>query len=103
RERGQADRDVFGAFGVGRGIADPLAFARDDGLTRRYIHDAAMMLHAQTAAQDDGELVELGRLPRLAPARRAAHVRHAGAAGSGVYVADVLVDDLVPGNGDARG
>jgi hypothetical protein len=81
RERRQAHGDVFGASGKWRGIAYPFSAMRDDGLARRNIHLAMLMLDAQRSAQHHGVFIKIGSLPRFLPAFGAAHVSHTEAAG----------------------
>ena len=78
--------------GCGSPVADPFAPAGDYGLPRAHTHRPSGMLHAQGSFQNNREFVELGRLSRLLPASRAAHVGYAGGGGSGVDVSDVFVD-----------
>ena len=60
RERRDANRHVFGAFG--RAVTNPFAFARDDGLAGFYFGDAAFVLHAHHAFEDHGVFIEVGAL-----------------------------------------
>ena len=46
-EGGQADGDVLGSFRARRAVADPFARVRDDRLTRRHVHDTALVFNAQ--------------------------------------------------------
>src|SRR5258708_5745302 len=77
-KRGDAHRDVFGAFRIGRAVADPLALVRDHGLAGADVDHAVPMLHAHRTAEHDGELVELWGLSRFAPSGWTAHVCDAG-------------------------
>jgi len=57
-------------------------------------HLAAVELDHHGAAQHDGELAELGALPRLGPAGRTAHPRDAQRRLAGAGPADEFVDQL---------
>src|SRR5579864_433602 len=65
----------------------------------------ALVLDSQRSFQNDGELIELGSLPRLEPSLRAAHVGDTGSGGLGIHSSDVFVDDFwfVSGGLNARG
>src|SRR5215472_15722741 len=73
----QADGDVLGAIGFGRGVLDPFASMRDYSLSRADIEFSGFGCHAKQAAQNDGELVEVRSLPWLNPALWTAHVGNA--------------------------
>lgn len=94
RECRQADGDILGPGCVGRAVLNPFSLVRDHGLTGTHIHGATLVRHAQHALQNDGELIKLGRLPRLHPAGGAAHVRDADGAMPAIDPADELVDQL---------
>ena len=75
-----------------RAVAHPLAARRKDGLAGRNLLHAVAGFHLQLPAQHDGVLVELRRLSRLAPARRADHPRDADGGGFGVHAAKEFFD-----------
>jgi len=81
RERWQANSNVLGASGKRSRVANPFAAVRDDGLPRRDLYLARLMLHPQRASQDHGVLVKFRRLPWLRPAFRTAHVGDTDASG----------------------
>ena len=65
-------------------------------------HHTVIVLDVDGALEDDRELVELGLLRRLLPAFRREHLRDRHMVVTARCVADVLLDDLAPGNGDHR-
>lgn len=77
-EGGQAHRNVFSPAFVGSGVTNPFSGVRDDRLASAYFQGSLLVVHAQRALKNDGELVKRGRLAGLKPALRAAHVGHAG-------------------------
>ena len=105
RECGDADRDVFGAVFVRRGVADPFAGAGDHCLSRSHVERTTLVFDTQRPFQHDREFVEGGSLAGLKPSRGAAHVGNAGGGGLGVDAPNVFVDEfgLVAGGLDARG
>jgi len=98
---GEADGDVFGAFG--RGVLNPFAGMGDDALARGDVERAAFVRDAQHALQDYGEFFEFGCLARLDPSGGALHARDAQRLHLRVYAADKLFDDfrLVAGGFDS--
>src|SRR6267154_590673 len=104
RERWQANGNVLGASGKWSRVAYPFAAVSDDGLPRRDIHLARLMLHPQRAPQDHGVLVKLRRLSWLRPAFRTAHVSDTDAGGRSVDATNILFDDFrfVPRRFNAR-
>ena len=62
RERGQANGEVFGAFGRRRGVTNPLALAGDDRLPGGNVNDAAFVFDAESAFDYDSKLIEIGTL-----------------------------------------
>jgi hypothetical protein len=104
-KRGKADGDVFGAAFVRRGVANPFTGVGDDGLSGGDFERTVLVLDAQCAFEDDGELVEGGRLAGFEPSGGAAHVGDTGGGGLGVGASDVFVDQFrfVAGRLDARG
>ena len=92
-ERRGADRDVVRSFG--RVVANPLAWFCDDGLIGAHFHDSRCMFDAQSAVQNNGNLAEFGRLPRLAPPRGAHHVSNADVVRIGIHSPDIFVKLLV--------
>ena len=68
RECRQANGDVFGTSGIRRAVPHPFAPADNDGLTRRDVDLAALVLDSQYSGKHDGVLVEVGPLSRLDPA-----------------------------------
>ena len=101
RERRDADGDVLAAFG--RGVANPLAFARDQRLAGSGFHDAAFVFQAHLAAQHQRELVEVGTLARFGPTCGAGHAGDAGLGFAVVHGTNVFADNLVPGDRDLVG
>src|SRR5262245_61048127 len=75
RESGKAYGNVFRAFRPRRAVSHPFAAANDDRLSGVDLMNCFASFHLQFTAQDDGVLVELRRLPRLAPTARARHLR----------------------------
>src|SRR5215467_257792 len=93
-EGGQADRDVLGAAGFRAAVAHPFARPGMYCLASPDRHLAALVVHDQGAVKHDCELIELGALPRLGPAGRAAHVRDTEPGIAGVGPAHVFLDQL---------
>src|SRR5438477_10443963 len=101
-ERWYANGDVFGAVGSRRAVAHPFAATRNDGLAGFNIEHALLRFDPERAAQDQGELIEVRLLAGLGPARWAVHVGDADGGIAGIHAADVLFDQLVSGDGNAR-
>src|SRR5262245_1066464 len=83
RECWQAHRDVLRAVGSGSAVADPLAGRGDHRLSRAHVERAAVVFDAKHSSQHDGDLLELGALSGLVPARRRHHARDADATVAG--------------------
>ena len=66
RESGHADREVLGP--AGRGVTHPGAGLDDHRLPRFDVHLALGRLQYERPFENDGVLVESGRLAGLAPA-----------------------------------
>jgi len=66
----------------------------DDCLTCVDLNSPVSVIHAQGAPEDERELVELRRLSRLDPTRRAVHVGDAQYIRIGVDPADEFVDNF---------
>src|SRR5688500_1833506 len=79
RERREAYRDIFGAAGFGRTVADPLAGRRDDGLAGADVQGAALVFDPQCAPEHHRDLFEVRPLARLDPTLRADHAGNADA------------------------
>src|SRR5690349_15816247 len=93
-EGGQADGDVLGAAWSRAAVAHPFARPGMYCLASPDRHLAALVVHDQSAVKHDGEFIELGPLPRLGPAGRAAHVRDTEPGIAGVGPAHVFLDQL---------
>src|SRR5438874_861893 len=65
---------------------------RYNGLSRRYVYHSVGVLDAQHTFEDYGEFIEFRPLSGLLPSARAAHMGDAGAPGSRVNPADILLD-----------
>jgi hypothetical protein len=66
----------------------------DNCLTSVDLDSPVSMIHVQGAPEDERELVELRRLSRLDPTRRAVHVGDAQYIRIGVDPSDEFVDNL---------
>ena len=77
----------------------------DDRLSSMNVERSALMLHSQSSLQNEGELVELGSLPRFEPSLGAAHVGDTGSGRFGIHSSDIFVDDFwfISGGLNARG
>src|SRR4051794_17986534 len=73
REGRQAHGHVLGASGLRGRVADPLAAAHQHRASGAHAEVAVLVLHVEAAVEHDRVLVELGPLPRLAPALGRAH------------------------------
>jgi hypothetical protein len=95
----QADGYVFGTAFLGSGVADPFIGMSDHGLSGGYVDRSVFVFDVQRAFQDNGELVEGGRLAGLLPSRGTAHVGHAGGRSLRIDTSDVFIDELGFGAG----
>src|SRR5215470_11849726 len=93
-EGGQADGDVLGAAWFRAAVAHPFARPGMYCLASPDRHAAALVVHHQGAVKHDCEFIELGALPRLGPASRAAHVRDTEPGIARVGPAHVFFDQL---------
>ena len=94
RKGWKAHGDIFGALGLRCAVAHPFAGVRHHCLAGVHVHLAAHVLHAQRAAQNHGQLFELGCLPGLLPSARTTHMRDTDVAAAGIHPSDVFVDEL---------
>src|SRR5947209_4697710 len=101
RESRNAYRDILRA--LRRAVANPLAFARDDGLARAHLENPRFVLDPHHAVQQHCEFIEVRALPWFTPTGWAPHMRDAHRGILRVYVANVLVNPLVAWNGNRRG
>lgn len=97
----EADGDVLCTVRTG-GIPDPLPRPGHDGLAGRHVEHAPVVLDDDGAGEDEGVLVEVRRLRRLAPPGGRRHVRDGQRLVAGVDPPDVLLDDLAAGHRDGR-
>ena len=67
---------------------------RDNRLPGTNIKRATPMFHPERSLENDGEFIEFGRLSRLDPSLRTAHVRYASRGSLRIHLSDVFVDDL---------
>jgi len=74
----QAHRNVFSPAFAGSRVTNPFSGVRDDSLASAYFQESLLVVDAQRALKNNGELVKRGRLAGLKPSLRAAHVGHAG-------------------------
>ena len=77
RESRHTDRNVFGAFPLGRAVPHPFAFAGNHSLAGVHIHRSSAIFHPQHSFENNRELLELRCLTRFQPAAGAAHVCNA--------------------------
>src|SRR4029453_16028629 len=94
RERRHAHRDVLGAARFRSAVANPPPGMCHDRLSGAHHERAAFVLHAQGAVQDDGNLLEVGPLPRLLPTGWRDHARDTDRGMSGVDSPGKLFDPL---------
>jgi hypothetical protein len=94
----------MGAARIRRAVLDPLARARDDGLTRGDIHCAAAVSDAEDAFEDDSVFVEFWRLAWLNPTAGTLHAGDTNLVMAGVHSTNKFVDELwfVSRSGDPR-
>src|SRR5262245_60279618 len=83
RKRRETDGDVLGTR-LGRAVAHPLARCGDHGLAGAHVEGAALVLDAERAVQDNGDLFEGRPLPRLTPPLWRDHPRDADGGMPGV-------------------
>lgn len=90
RESWQADGDILRSFGSRRAVAHPLPSTGNHSLAGSQLVDAFTGFDLKLSAQDDGELVKLRGLSRLAPAGRTDHACDADGFGLRVGATDNL-------------
>src|SRR5205807_2677158 len=89
----QANSDVLGSFGFRGAVLDPLAGMSDHGLTGSHFQHAASMADPQRAVEHQGNLLKLGSLAGLDPARRTVQKSETNVGMTGVHPPYILVDD----------
>jgi len=67
---------------------------RDNRLPGTNLKRATPMFHPERSLENNGEFIEFGRLSRLDPSLRTAHVRYASRGSLRIHSSDVFVDDL---------
>src|SRR5579872_1590449 len=94
RKSRPADGDVLGAVRVRRAVPNPFAARCEYRLPGGDLQRLALGFDAQPAAQHHRVFVELRRLSRLDPTRRALHAGDAERLAAAIHAAEIFVDLL---------